>query len=115
MNLRFYDPMTSTLIIIGYGVPQDRELQQLRADDLGCAATVRCRQNDPCPLHMFLPAVPIRHNRSRSVALTSMLIPSRMPQNRTAYANMEPYDCVKPLAGFQLFRLQRSNTGWIYS
>src|SRR5215472_999666 len=37
-------------------------------------------------------------NRSRSLALTSMLIPSRIEHHRTDHAQMESYDCVRPLA-----------------
>ena len=43
------------------------------------------RQDDPCPPGMLLRAVAIRRDRSsrtRSVALTSRLIPSRMPQRQ---------------------------------
>jgi hypothetical protein len=36
-------------------------------------------------------------DRSRSAALTSRLIPSRMTHHRTSCANMESYDCVIPL------------------
>jgi hypothetical protein len=40
-----------------------------------------------------------RSSRPRSAALTSMLIPSRMPQHATHHTSMESYDCVRPLAG----------------
>jgi hypothetical protein len=39
-------------------------------------------------------------SRSRSAALTSIAIPSRMPHHRTDPALVESYDCVRPLEAY---------------
>jgi hypothetical protein len=51
-----------------------------------------------CFCELFRSAT-IRASPSRSAALTSMLIPSRMPQHATVASTRESYDCVRPLAG----------------
>jgi DNA modification methylase len=58
------------------------------------ARMIRARQTCFCGLFR---SATIRSSRSRSVALTSMLIPSRMPQHATAPAKRDSYDCVRPL------------------
>ena len=58
------------------------------------ARMIRARQTCFCGL---LRSATIRSSRSRSVALTSMLIPSRMPQHATLPLRRESYDCVRPL------------------
>jgi hypothetical protein len=57
---------------------------------------IRARQT--CFCRLFRSAT-IRSSRSRSAALTSMLIPSRMPQHATLPSTRESYDCVIPLGG----------------
>ena len=59
------------------------------------ARMIRARQTCFCGL---LRSATTRSSRSRSAALTSMLIPSRMPQHATGTAQRESYDCVIPLA-----------------
>jgi hypothetical protein len=61
--------------------------------DLRRAAALRCRQSF-CGL---LRSATTTTNCSRSVALSSMLIPSRVAHDRKRSANMEPFDCVRPL------------------
>ena len=59
------------------------------------ARTIRARQTCFCGL---LRSATIASSRARSAALTSMLIPSRMPQHATLPTQRESYDCVRPLA-----------------
>ena len=63
------------------------------------ASMIRARQTCFCGLFR---SATIRSSRSRSAALTSMLIPSRMPQHATLSLKRESYDCVRPLAGARL-------------
>src|SRR6516225_5509515 len=58
------------------------------------ARMIRARQTCFCGL---LRSATTAANRSRSAALTSMLIPSRMPHHTKWHAYMESYDCVGPL------------------
>ena len=60
------------------------------------ARIIRARQTCFCRL---LPSVTTADNRSRSAALTSTLIPSRIAHYRIRRANLESYDCVVPLEG----------------
>ena len=58
------------------------------------ARMIRARHTCFCRL---LRSATTAANRSRSAALTSMLIPSRIQHHCTGRPNMESYDCVLPL------------------
>jgi hypothetical protein len=57
------------------------------------ARMIRARHTCFCRL---LRSATTAANRSRSAALTSILIPSRIAHYRTHHTNMESYDCVVP-------------------
>lgn|ERR1700728_3912818 len=77
----------------GVGLPQDwtAALDHLqRSADLG-SRLAHARQTCFCRL---LRSATTAAKRSRSPALTSIMIPSRMAHCRTSRGNMESYDCV---------------------